>query len=1163
MANGINPENKNSELGVLLDAQRTREQSPEDAKTQEMIQRRDDLFIASHPDSPRVSLTLSFTSISPIEEALHIIESEFQKGTLEEVSTIEQQVKILKENMSQLADRGLFYSQMQRIFEELSEDKKGVFTEFLINNFKKELIRYYGLYYKVPFVQKALNAILDREEGELFFETIQEYDIKEQGTLTEIFKLTAGKDGYRTSEFIQENPAIIEDQEVLFEIAKIAAKDPCCPMTRFISGYRIQDSKRHAIIAMIAAEKDPAGTSEFIGEYHIEDEKDRIEVAKIAARENGWFTSMFIENYQISDSEELFEIAKIAAKQNGGKTSMFIFCYGIEDEGKRIQIAKIAAANDPEGTCEYIHNFAIKDQAALIEIAKMIASKNDRIISQFIHKFDIKDQAARIEIAKIAAKQDGGTASEWIRNYNIMDPVALIEIAKIAIAQNHGASFSIQNYGITNPKALITIFLIAFIQSPTEAASYIRCYQFPDTYAYFVQAIGEFGQYHFNSEECMRYLQCFADQQNWSDQVRKLILQITQSEDPEEQESRLCWLTHFLGSCSTLTVKQSSFLLGTNLPRKILNYYDSNLSYTLTEAILTYAENPDVLGPISGKKENEISRDESLLLLCYFLNGKGISKDLCQQLISVGKSESFKDKTRLKAYLGDLYLIGKNTQLEASNKIFLFQNIITLSKRTVEQSVKGNSKRQTVQKIDAKILLRHLRVVSTILFLKGEDLLRALEGEMKQQESKKENFLEKTTLSDSKDIFSPILLELFRNLIPINSFENFDELYVKHFANARIPNYIIIYAARLQSLSPEDKQPVLAALSTCIEKMFNETLPEERYNEHVHLQTVFSGREKLLEQWKRGEKIDLINFLSLSNSSGQQQIDFLNILKQKILVDKHLGTDKGQVGHLMGFLEGSCTAEEALERIEQEKKLTENPVSPDTQALCIQLDIQALCIQLALSQESLKTQEILKSLQAQLRRVPYADAFKNDVTSFSQKPSTIKYDKWTLVDTDDPQDLFLCGTEVGGSCQRIDDNLSLNKCLLAYVMDGKIRVLAVKDASGRIVARHVLRILWDGNQPVLFLSRLYPSIVKKEIQDALEAFALSRAQQLGLPLLSKEVGGKGSIIYPHPIIYPYTVESLGSKAPFEYLDGYHDNEGIAGVTKGTYEISDCMHLNST
>ena len=55
------------------------------------------------------------------------------------------------------------------------------------------------------------------------------------------------------------------------------------------------------------------------------------------------------------------------------------------------------------------------------------------------------------------------------------------------------------------------------------------------------------------------------------------------------------------------------------------------------------------------------------------------------------------------------------------------------------------------------------------------------------------------------------------------------------------------------------------------------------------------------------------------------------------------------------------------------------------------------------------------------------------------------------------EDIFLGGSEVEGSCQRIDGNPSLNKCLLAYCLDGKNPMVAVKREDGNIYASPLFR----------------------------------------------------------------------------------------------------------
>ena len=148
------------------------------------------------------------------------------------------------------------------------------------------------------------------------------------------------------------------------------------------------------------------------------------------------------------------------------------------------------------------------------------------------------------------------------------------------------------------------------------------------------------------------------------------------------------------------------------------------------------------------------------------------------------------------------------------------------------------------------------------------------------------------------------------------------------------------------------------------------------------------------------------------------------------------------------------------------------------------------------------------------------------------------YSEWTIEDTDDLCDLFLCGTEIKGSCQHIDGNPKYNKCLLGYVIDGKNRLLAIKDHNGTIKARAILRLLWNAEekQPILFLERIYPRLVSTEMEQALIEFAVHRSEALGIPLASKEVGNGGPT--------DKKLISLTSRAPYEYVDagdGVHRN----------------------
>ena len=157
-----------------------------------------------------------------------------------------------------------------------------------------------------------------------------------------------------------------------------------------------------------------------------------------------------------------------------------------------------------------------------------------------------------------------------------------------------------------------------------------------------------------------------------------------------------------------------------------------------------------------------------------------------------------------------------------------------------------------------------------------------------------------------------------------------------------------------------------------------------------------------------------------------------------------------------------------------------------------------------------------------------------------------KYSEYKIVDSDNLWDLFMCGTEVS-SCQRVDAGGSYNKCLIAYVMDGKNRMIAIKDRDDKIVARAIFRLLYDENdkKPVLFLERIYSNVLDKNLTRAIQDMAVRRAKVLGLTLLSSDVTQKK---------YPNSVKSLGGIAPFEYVDS--EGQGVCNGSR--FEIRDAF-----
>jgi hypothetical protein len=137
-----------------------------------------------------------------------------------------------------------------------------------------------------------------------------------------------------------------------------------------------------------------------------------------------------------------------------------------------------------------------------------------------------------------------------------------------------------------------------------------------------------------------------------------------------------------------------------------------------------------------------------------------------------------------------------------------------------------------------------------------------------------------------------------------------------------------------------------------------------------------------------------------------------------------------------------------------------------------------------------------------------------------------------LVDSEDWQDLFLCGTEVQGSCQAVNGDPDLNKCLMGYCLDGKCRILCLKEAEDKpIIARAIMRIVLDeAGKAAIYMDDSYPF----DYQEQLQAFAKQRADDIGLPLY---VYGRDA-----------KLSTTGCVAPYEYSDA------AGGVQMGPYEF---------
>jgi len=330
--------------------------------------------------------------------------------------------------------------------------------------------------------------------------------------------------------------------------------------------------------------------------------------------------------------------------------------------------------------------------------------------------------------------------------------------------------------------------------------------------------------------------------------------------------------------------------------------------------------------------------------------------------------------------------------------------------------------------------------------------------------------------------FDETIGEAFSKGFGMEAIPQFRERYAASFGTFRDSRALATYYAKMRTLLGEERKDTLEALRLYIAEVLDGTFHEKRYENSSHLARLFFEREELKRLWMEGASEEV----ELTQERVEGNVDYAALLDSKL-----------QDGHLP--LEMSASVKEQLQAVREEGK-------------------DAL-VQLRSALEKLKpSPELLHDVKGWIR---------------FEESGMVLSGKFLLVDTDDPCDLLLMGTEVEGSCQRVDADTDFGKGLVGTLLDGKIRLLALKDREdGKIVARLLIRLMEVKGEaiPALLMEPIYPDITDPRVKELLLDFAERRAEALGLPLY-KAGEERG-----------WTLISRGSRAPFEYVDSTRDVE---------------------
>ncbi|MBS0615492.1 MAG: hypothetical protein JSR58_02950 [Verrucomicrobia bacterium] len=389
---------------------------------------------------------------------------------------------------------------------------------------------------------------------------------------------------------------------------------------------------------------------------------------------------------------------------------------------------------------------------------------------------------------------------------------------------------------------------------------------------------------------------------------------------------------------------------------------------------------------------------ERLYLPALLLTQRGVEKSICERILQSLHAKKYADYQKMQQVNELIYFLSENSDLSLEDQM-------TLLKMTLIEPEKSERERAP----DYKRKLEQFRTSQEHLLVIIPVLLSFDRLDLLQNTSTPEDLIQKWN-TFSGQIFN----------IPDDQLAKFSTLFIQ---SERYPNGFLYYASRLQTLAPEERAPVNAALRELPKAILEGSFPAMRYNtsKSLHLKTISQNFPSIIEKWKTAVPLDPLNL-----SAG----------------------------------------------------------------------------------------------------------------------------KYTLEDTDQWEDLFLLGTDVYGSCLNLHERAYYNKCLLALILDGKNRAIVVKDKNGRIVGRSVLKLLWDPKkkEPVLFMDKFYVSHsvgLIPPIHQMLVEGCIQKARSMGLCLVACE---ENDNIDPKKPTYENKLESLGSSAPYEYVDAKD------AITDGVFRI---------
>ncbi|MBA3603675.1 MAG: hypothetical protein H0W50_08555 [Parachlamydiaceae bacterium] len=1016
--------------------------------------------------------------------------------------------------------------------------------------------------------------IYDKNEKVYFDDIIADFQILEPNQIFEIVKCSSQKIIFNPRHFHRYR---ITDPIQVYEIAGLCAQNDGRSTARFIKNFGIKDQLKLVEIATICAQHSTYN----IENFGITDQVELIVIAKKSAR-----CAQNIDKFGITDRNQLFEIAKLSAQKNGTLTAENIRKFGITDNVQLFELAQMCS-EESQNIIKSINNFDLTfDQSIFIFKYCMRKVDASDYISNFHlffkNKYYFENELKYSSIMLMVRKEfkmlqelfilvemypdeivnfDFNQCADILRNYsiekfvgnpfekaleNIMNiPDAfgkyqnLLWLANTMVIFNTSKVLeqisddqipslndreifeSIASFG--KPKLRLPLSLIVLSLASMENGLEI----FKKLHS--VQQNSNKGQAHFQNLLFLFFATLVSrgvdvNSEVFSDEgtFRKEILKKSSCFFKKENSQIMIEMLLLLVQNKTLSVKVNEGLLVRVISETPLAM--EKFSMTNDELQSSYLRNAQSL--VSIFEFNEVSRlsDTSKNLV-------EISEEILREKLSCVDVENFTSKyhqtfrenrnpSAIVTYAAKINSLNDPDATECLGRYVASTLEGPSAFRIMRYDLTNNPHLTKINEFDPKLFEDWKNNLDPI----NIDELKYDENSSSNTQPTAKDWMKQKLITD-KHLDMETL-----DVIYLNNYLQETDLQKRREIEIMLLDAHSISLKNLKEINKTKESRIIMSLKNCNNQI--KSIDSKILKDSIKINLGRLNEQKNTLQLKFDKNLTLL-------------VTKFPILSQRVIKGNNYD-------EIIKFIEG-CNEIQTFTWMAKE-----NISKRRLEILCIKWikgidSLQASNTemnnnQIKSSEDKLKKilVEILKILNAS----PFSSPeFANDIQNkINEKSVSMAIGNSLVVETDDPIDILLCGTEVDGSCQRIDGDAHLNKGLLGYNMDGKIKILAIKNAEGahgKIKARCLLRMLWDGDKPVLFMERLYPSNITSKQAQALIYMARKKAEILGVPLLT--LGGSGED-YGKPLI------ALGGSSPWEYCDG------AMGMTKGKYEIKDARSV---